>query len=148
MVWVPGLKLSRDNEIDCEIDLCVLQYARHEQASWSLQSKLEIGIGECKDEGGEITEQDIGNMVSVYRQLDRKEIRCYLIYSKTSDSFTAAELNRFKTLKNERIPQILLTNSELEALYPYMDAREDDSRVPMTLQEMSWISDRRYLQEA
>jgi len=145
MVWAPGLKLTRGEEINCEVDLCILQYARHEQASWSLQSKLEVGIGECKDEGGEITDQDIHNMISIYKQVNRKEIRCYLICSKTADNFTPAELNRFKALKNDRIPLILLTNSELEAYYPYMDAGKDASPPPTTLQTMSWISDRKYL---
>jgi hypothetical protein len=145
MVWVPGLKLTRGSEINCEVDLCILQYARHEEASWSLRSKLEIGIGECKDEGGEITDQDIHNMVSVHKQLDRKDIRCYLICSKTSDSFTPAELDRFRALRNDRIPVILLTSWELEACYPYIDADKDASHTPMTLEEMSWISDRRYL---
>jgi hypothetical protein len=147
MVWVPGLKLAKDNEINCEIDLCVLQYGRHEQASWSLQSRLEIGIAECKDEGGEITEQDVSNLVSIHRQFDQKEIRSYLILSKTADNFTPAELDRFRALKHEQIPLILLTNLELEASYPYIDARGEAPSTPMTLEEMSWISDRRYLQK-
>jgi hypothetical protein len=127
--------------------LCIFQYVEHEQASWHHQSKLEIGFVECKDEGGRIDDQDIHNMAALYRHVNSDKIRCYLIFSRTTDVFTREELDRFRTLKEQRIPMVLLTNAELEAFYPFERAKDTNPRAltARTLQEMSWISDSLYL---
>jgi len=146
-IYSTAIKLTSDNGIDCESDLCILQYIRHEQASWNLQSKLEIGIGECKDEGGSIDDNDAQKLKEVYRRLNTKDMRCYLIFSKASDSFSDQEILLFKTLRKEGIPLILFTNNELEPYYPYEKLQQASSRIfsSNTLQEMSWISGNTYL---
>lgn len=148
LVFSPSMKLTGDN-IDSEIDLCIFQYLRHEQSSWHLQSKIEIGIGECKDEGGTIDQNDVQNLKQIYKRLDGGDIRCYLIFSKTADSFADGEIQLFKGLKQDRIPLILFTNKELEPYDPYEELRGQSRHVlpVQTLQEMSWISDSFYLQE-
>jgi hypothetical protein len=145
-VYSAGLNLTGDN-IDCEIDLCILQYVRHEQASWGLQSKLEIGIGECKDDGGSIDDNDAQKLKEVYRCLNTEDIRCYLIFSKAADNFSEQEILLFKTLKKDGIPLILFTNNELEPYEPYEKIRQNNTNFPIanTLKEMSWISDSTYL---
>jgi hypothetical protein len=148
-VYSTGIKLTGDNNIDCEADLCVLQYIRHEQASWDIQSKLEIGIGECKDEGGIINDNDVQNLTEVYRRLNTEDIRCYLIFSKAADNFNEREIELFKRLKKDDIPLILFTNKELEPYHPYDNLRKNNN-MPFanTMQEMSWISDSTYLSDS
>lgn len=147
-VYSTGIKLNGNN-IDCEVNLCILQYIRHEQASWDFQSKLEIGIGECKDEGGSIDDNDAQKLKEVYRRLNTEDIRCYLIFSKAADNFSEKEILLFKTLRKEGIPLILFTNNELEPYYPYEKLQKASSRTLFanTLQEMSWISSSTYLSE-
>lgn len=147
LAWAPAMKLDRSDEIDCEVDFCILQYANHSEGSWSVQSRAEIGIAECKDEGNKIDDRDIANMVSVYSRLNSLDLRCYLIFSRTTDSFTSAEIDRFRTLKEKKIPVILLTNSELESDQAYEDIPSDACLpVANTLQTISWRSDRKYLE--
>ncbi len=146
-VYSTAVKLSGTNGVDCEVDLCILQYNRHEQASSDIQSKMEIGIGECKDEGGIIDEKDVQNLTKVYHRLNSKDIRCYIIFSKAADNFTAEEILLFKSLKKDGIPLILFTNNELEPYEPYGDRKETTYHPLLgnTLQEMSWMSSTMYL---
>lgn len=144
-VYSTGFNLTGNN-INCETDLCILQYERHEQSSWNLQSKLEIGIGECKDEGGLIDDNDVQKLMEVYRCLDSKDIRCYLIFSKAADNFSDQEISLFKALNKDRIPLILFTNTELEPYYPYEKLPKNNIvTTANTLQEMSWVSSSTYL---
>jgi len=145
-VFSPSMTLSTP-EMSCETDLCVLQYLRHEEASWHVQSKLEVGIGECKDEGGRIDEEDVQKLKHIHSCFDGKDIRCYLIFSKTADSFAPAEIGLFRGLRQDGIPLILFTNRELESWYPYEHVQGQTKRLlpAQTLQKMSWISSSLYL---
>ncbi|MFZ1075487.1 MAG: hypothetical protein WAN50_03885 [Minisyncoccia bacterium] len=96
-----------------ETDFVVFQHSRGDE--------FEIGIGEAKDEGGEIDQNDIDNLKVARDKLVAKGFSCYLIFAKTADTFTEAELGLFRTLETENIPFILLANAELEPYQPYWE---------------------------
>jgi hypothetical protein len=95
----------------CETDLVVLSHGRRGQ--------IELGIGECKDERGVIDEQDVTNLRRAWEQFEDSKIACHLVFAKTADAFSPDELQRFRTLQNDRIPVVLLTNRDLEGHGPY-----------------------------
>jgi hypothetical protein len=84
LIHTPSMTLKTDS-MSCESDLCILRYG-----GWR---GIEIGIGECKSEGGSITEEDVEHLATIRENLVAKELNCYLIFSKTADSFTRDELN-------------------------------------------------------
>ncbi|MBU6214487.1 hypothetical protein KGM48_01435 [Patescibacteria group bacterium] len=96
-----------------ESDFVVFQHSRGDS--------FEVGIGEAKDEGGEIDQNDIDNLKLAREKLVAKGFSCYLIFAKTADGFTQAELDRFRTLESEHVPFILFSNSELEPYQPYWE---------------------------
>lgn len=111
--------------ISCESDFCVIHHGR--------QGKIEIGIGECKSEGGVITEDDCKNMKSVYQKLKNiEEVKVFITFAKTADLFTSDEIKLFKKLKEERVPVILFTNRELELYHPYwLEDGKTESDIPL-----------------
>jgi hypothetical protein len=110
LIYTPSLNLKTET-VTCETDLCVVEYG-----SWR---GVEIGIGECKSEKGTITSGDVENLAKVREKLVAKGFHCYLIFSKTADSFNPDELGYFRDLKDKGIPLILFLNKELEPNRPY-----------------------------
>jgi hypothetical protein len=119
-IYSPSLSLEMPGR-SCEIDFCILQYQRGE--------RIQLGIGECKAEGGIIDQNDIDNLKAVREKIKPLGIDCYLIFSKTAEGFSQNEIELFKQLENEKIPVILLTNKELEPYEPYWELEETD-RLP------------------
>lgn len=105
-----ALKLDGEG-IGCETDLCIIQYGRRDN--------MEIAIGECKSEGGIITQDNCNKLKQVVKKLslDNKIDAC-VIFSKTSDAFLPEEIALFKELAKE-VKLILLTNKELEPYHIY-----------------------------
>ena len=95
----------------CETDLflAVQEYDR-----------VSIAVGECKDANGEITEQDVNNMLQVAEAFPREYFDPFLIFAKTA-SFTEDEIGRCKTVqeKHRRLRVILLSDRELEPYFVY-----------------------------
>lgn len=136
-MYSTALKLEFSNQ-KCETDLAVLSHReRH---------GIELGIGECKDEGGAITQQDVSNLRGAFAQFRGSGILCYLVFAKTADSFTPHELELFRALRRDHIPVVLLTNRELEPYNPYWDDGTDvASRYALSLADMARNSVARYL---
>src|SRR5262249_18355549 len=122
----------------CETDFVVLSHGRGRQ--------IDVAIGECKDEGGFATAQDVANLRAAWQQFRKSRIACYLVFAKTADSFAPHELPLFKSLHQDRIPVILLTNRELEPYHPYWDAATDiPNKYALSLRDMATNSAARYL---
>lgn len=123
--YTTALKLklsSKELEKELETDFSILQYERGDQ--------VQLAIGECKSDGGEITEEDIQNLKLARSQIESTTgMDCYLVCSKTADKFTDTEIGIFKNLFKEDQRLILLTNKELEPYNPYWED-EDVDKLP------------------
>lgn len=117
-IYSPSLKLIGENK-SCEIDFCILQYQRGD--------KIQLGIGECKSEGGIIDQEDVDNLKFVWNKVKCLNIDCYLVFSKTAEKFEQSEIDLFKKIKEENIPIILLTNKEMEPYHPHWETPEVDN---------------------
>jgi len=138
-VYSTSLELKTSFCKKCETDLVVLHYGNNYNESY-----IEIGIGECKREGT-IENKDIENLKCIKDLLNKKGLKCFLIFSKTTNSFTKDEIELFKKLKGE---VILFTNKELEPYHPYDEWQQTPSlpfRVPFKLENMAWNSAYLYL---
>ena len=126
-------------ERSCETDLCVLCY-HHGR-------KTEIAIGECKSEKGRITSQDVSNLKAAREKLKAIGLDCYLVFSKTADSFYDEEIMLFRGLKAENVPFVLFTNREIEPYHPYWEKESENLpvRYPHTLAELARNSEFIYL---
>jgi len=113
LIYSPALSLKSDSR-DPEIDFCVLNYKTVRRGP-----SIQIGIGECKAEGGKIDKNDIDNMKIIRKRLSKIGLDCFLVFSKTVDNFDEEEINMFKRLDKDNIDIILLTNRELESSHPY-----------------------------
>lgn len=110
-IFLPALNLEfRKNK--CETDFFILN------DRWG--ETVEMGIGECKSEGGKIDKNDVKNLKLIRNQF-KKKIACYIIFSKLANNFLPAEIRLFKELVKNQIPIILLTKKELEIaeIHPY-----------------------------
>jgi len=102
----------------CEIDFCILEY--------SSDTKIQLGIAECKSEGQKIDHKDIDNLKAIQDEIEKLQIDCYLIFSKTADKYDDDEIELFKVLNEEKRKPIILSNKELEPYHPYWDIEERD----------------------
>ena len=140
-IYTPSLNLKIGKHAS-EIDFCLLQY----QVETLEGKEIEIGIGECKDEGGIIDQKDIDNLLRIRKKLNQiPNVRCYLIFSKTSEGFTEEEITLFKKLTSQNVPFILLTNSELEPYEPYSNKEGLPAKYVHTMLEMESNSQYLYL---
>lgn len=134
-VYSTNLELSSPK---CETDLCVLQY-RSGQST-------EIAIGECKSEGGEITQDDVAKLSKVREKLQAAGLECYVVFSKTADAFSDQELALFNGMVDDGIPVVLLLNKELEPYHPYLfDKDELPEQYCHSIGDMATNSIHRYL---
>jgi len=113
-IYTTSLKL--ENDMKCEIDFCVLHYDQGKN--------IQLGIAECKSERQRINQQDIDNLKQVQDKVNRFGFDCYIIFSKTADSYEQDELDLFKSLKNEHRKFVILSNKELEQYHPYWNIDE------------------------
>ncbi|MBA7498109.1 hypothetical protein ES704_00844 [subsurface metagenome] len=136
-LYSSSLKLEFDST-KCEIDFCTIPD--------DINGKIEIGIAECKDQGGEINQGDIEHFKSIRNKLKKVRIECYFIFSKTA-KFTPTEINLFKNLEKENIGCILFTDKELEPYYPYEEYKDKELpyKHPMSLKELAINSKYIYL---
>lgn len=136
-LYCPSLELEFDST-ECEIDFCVIPNG--------INGKIEIGIAECKDQGGEINQDDIEHFESIRKKLKKVHIECYYIFSKTAN-FTPTEINLFKNLEKKNIDCILFTEKELEPLHPYEQYKDKElfRKHPMSLKELAINSKYIYL---
>ena len=136
-LYSPSLELKFDST-ECEIDFCIIQNDMNEN--------IEIGIVECKDQGGEINQEDIKHFKLIKNKFEKVNLECYFIFSKTAQ-FTPTEINLFKNLEKENIDCILFTDKELEPFDPYEEYREKElpCKHPMSLKELSINSKYIYL---
>jgi hypothetical protein len=123
----------------CETDLVVLRHGR--------LGSIEFGIGECKDEGGIITVDDVQNLRVIAEGFAAKhDVKTFLIFAKTADAFRPEELDLFKQLAHDGEAPVLMTNQELEPYDPYEDVRSTVPVAhPFTLGEMARNSQFIYL---
>jgi hypothetical protein len=121
--------LNLRGDVTCETDLCIVQYRNIDA--------VEMGIGECKGDGGWITDDDIEKLIAARAKLLLIGVKPYLIFAKTASGFYEHELARFRALRERSVPFILMTNRDLEALaYP----ADDDAlplRTPFSLSDMA-----------
>ncbi|MFH1544095.1 MAG: hypothetical protein ABIE03_06210 [Patescibacteria group bacterium] len=139
--------MNLEGDIKCEVDFAVLSI-KH--------GKIEFGIAECKSEGKkkknqeDIDTKDVNNLKHLQDKLNDLGIDCYIILSKTNDSFKDSELSLFKKLNEEDRHFVLLTNKELEPYEPYWDLEETE-RLPkkyaLSLEDMCYNSQYIYLRE-
>jgi len=136
-LYSPSLKLEFDST-ECEIDFCIILS--------DINGKIEIGIAECKDQGGEINQDDIEHFKSIRNKFEKVYLKCYFIFSKTAE-FTPTEINIFKGLEKENIDCILFTDKELEPFDPYEEYRDKELpyKYPMLLKELAINSKYIYL---
>lgn len=136
--YSPALRVQGE-KVNCEIDLCILQYG--------IGDSIEVGIAECKSEGGKITQEDVINLKSVRDRLNEVGISCVLIFSKTANRFDIKEIELFKTLDDDNIRCVLLLNKELEPfdLYEEYEQHELVYKQASTLEYMGWNSRKVYL---
>src|SRR6185503_4371872 len=95
----------------CEIDFAVLQY--------SISDRVELGIGECKSEGGVITAEDVENLKAVRDRFAPTGIYVFPIFAKTAESFQPEEIALFRQLSEEDVDFMLFLNRELGTYEPY-----------------------------
>ena len=128
-----------------EIDFTILKYGGHRG------NKIELAFGECKSDGGEITEDDIEKLKSVKEKFESKGINCHFVFAKTSDLFSEIELALFKKLWSDHHSVILLANKELETNHHLYWDDEDFEKLPnkyaLTFGELAQNSHFRYLEE-
>jgi hypothetical protein len=87
--------------------------------------KLQVAIGECKDTGGEILEDDVKKLTAVADSFPPGQFETYLVFSKTA-AFTSKEIERCRTANHSRESNrvILLSDRELEPYFIYEKASE------------------------
>ena len=109
MIYTTGRNLRIGSE-RAETDLVVVSIDR--------RGELELGIGEVKDEGGEIDDDDIRKLVAVRERIVATVQNCFLIFAKAADNFMPLEIARFQKVVKTGTPLVLLTNRELEPYHP------------------------------
>jgi hypothetical protein len=136
-LYSSSLKLEFDST-ECEIDFCIILS--------DINGKIEIGIAECKDQGGEINQDDIEHFKLIRNKFEKVYLKCYFIFSKTAE-FTPTEINIFKGLEKENIDCILFTDKELEPFDPYEEYYDKKLpyKYPMLLKELAINSKYIYL---
>ena len=131
LAYAPGMEFtSGATTIDaCEADLVLLS------SSFPRSGKpLELVIAECKDAGGEITEDDITKLSKVGDALRGGPCHVYLLFAKCGQ-FTAAEIERCKNARRKLFEHqgkvhylnnvIMLSARELEPYHLYSETEKE-----------------------
>lgn len=108
---------QRRGEWKCETDLFVAVDEYNE---------VSIAVGECKDAKGEISADDVANMMAVADAFPRNHFDTYVIFAKTAP-FKQEEIDRCKEAQEGRGRSriILLSDRELEPYLVYERAARD-----------------------
>jgi hypothetical protein len=78
-----------------------------------------LAVGECKDEGGSITEEDARKLAAVSDALSARGFYCYIIFSKTAP-FTTEDIENCRRANDKgRTRVIMLSDRELEPYHIY-----------------------------
>jgi len=144
--FIHGLSLNLDywGANKCETDIVIIN---QEEWLWMVMNNkitIEVWIGEIKTKSN-IEENDINNLKYVREKLIEQWFTPYLIFAKTSDTFTEEEIIMFKKLKDENIDIILFTNSELEKDDHIYSDKEVRYKYARNLYEVSENSKKIYL---
>jgi hypothetical protein len=131
LAYAPGMELKPGPATiePCEADLVVLA------SSFPHSGKpLELVIAECKDAGGEITEEDVRKLTKVAEALRESPCDVYLLFAKCGQ-FTDAEIERCKNARRTLFEHegdihylnniILLSARELEPYHLYEEAEKE-----------------------
>jgi hypothetical protein len=106
----------------------------------SFRGPLNLVIGECKSQGGEISDTDLANLSAVASAVDPAEVKAFLVLAKTGD-FTGDEIARCKDCA-DGLPHrvILLSQRELDTphfTYEWASREFDVSVTAVTLEAMA-----------
>lgn len=100
----------------CEVDFVVLANARND-------GRVQMAIGECKTRG-DISAEDVAHLDAVARALT-PFADVYIVLAKLA-AFSEEEINRARPLNTDhRDRVILLTDRELEPMFPYQRAETE-----------------------
>lgn len=130
LAYSPGMEFSPGSAAikACEADLVLLaaSYPRSEKP-------LELVIAECKDAGGEITEDDVRKLAKVAEALQDGPFQVYLLFAKCGE-FTAAEIEHCKNGRRKLFEHegkvhylnniIMLSARELEPYHLYEETEK------------------------
>jgi hypothetical protein len=114
-VFGPGMLLSSRTVPACEADLALVAQRA------GMSDPLEIVVGECKSEGGEVTEEDVENMAAVADAFPQERIRAFIVFAKTGE-FSNEEIERCRVAQHDPPRVILLSRRELEPTFVYQRA--------------------------
>lgn len=130
LAYAPGMEFTSGTAtIDaCEADLVILA------ASFPRSGKpLELAIAECKDAGGEITEDDVVKLGKVAEALRGGPFHVYLLFAKCGQ-FTDTEIERCKNARRKLFEHqgkvhyqnniIMLSARELEPYFMYQETEK------------------------
>jgi hypothetical protein len=97
---------------ECESDFVVIVESPRDKA-------LQIAIGECKSDGGEITQEDVRKLGKAADAMASAGCETFIIFSKTS-AFLPEEVARCRDAQgSQRRRVILFSKRELEPYYLY-----------------------------
>jgi len=116
---ISGIELSPKTAAinKCEADILLLTRITN--------GSLQMVVGECKSEGGEISEHDVANLTLVANIIPWDQIQVYIVFSKTG-YFTPEEIARCeKAQSSNRLRVILLSRRELEPMFVYQQAAQE-----------------------
>lgn len=145
LAYAPGLDLKPDSAPieNCETDLVVLV------PSFPHTGKpLELAIAECKDAGGEISEEDVRKLTKVAQALEKSPCQVFILFSKCG-RFTNEEIERCKGARRRLFEHggkthyahnvIMLSARELEPYYIYEQTEKefDIKRYAHSLEELA-----------
>ncbi len=111
-IFLPSFDLTPLHGTDivaCETDFVVLSLGNDRQGT-------DIIIGECKDAGGTITDDDVEKLRKVADALKATALNPYILFAKLAP-FTAEEIARIKTLNGEHEQRVILL--PVDQLEPY-----------------------------
>ena len=140
-IWSFSLNLEKGGKT-CEADFCAI--VDSPGGRWN---RPEIVVGECKSDGGRIEQEDVDNLVSVCKDLRALGLDSFVAFAKTSGAFCSGETTMLKKLEKEGVGPVLLTNRELEPLFPYdqEDKEQGWRSFPRSIRDLAENSVLRYL---
>ncbi|MBZ5670341.1 MAG: hypothetical protein LAO04_11495 [Acidobacteriia bacterium] len=149
LLYTTGIELNPDSAPieKCETDLVLLV------SSFPHSEKpLQLVIGECKDRGGEISEDDVRKLTKAAQALEKSPCQVFILFSKCGQ-FTPEEIERCKGARRKLFEDrgqtyyvqnvIMLSESELEPyhLYERTEREFDINRTAISLEDLAQVTD-------
>jgi hypothetical protein len=131
LAYAPGIEFKPGTTTieACEADLVLLASSPPRS-----EKPLELAIAECKDAGGEITDEDVRKLSKVAEALRDGPCRVYLLFAKCGQ-FTPAEIERCKNARRKLFEHqgqvhylnsiIMLSARELEPYHLYEETERE-----------------------